>query len=352
MSSPRFEGLDAMRVAASFGVVFLHVSVSAGSPQALEQMVKLRDFALPFLVMTAFFLLTVSLKRKPSASFTEFFPSRLRRLWIPMMAWTIIYSLLFSFPDPILFLTGYRHLWFLQFLFLASLAAYPMISRLGELNRTSTSRTLAICGATTLLYAIFIRSWLESYTGWYSFSSESNISLQIFVSQACTFIAYIPIAVGLGLVSDRIRQMFSEVRCRRVVLIKAFAAMALHLASNNAPLTREIYGIAVFVAALLPWPKISWGPWKVLVAYSYGIYILHFIPIHILWIFLDYTNPELGGAAVLAIALIIYVASFSAAVAVRKLFPANWLIPLVSDHLSEKEIVPRAAATGCRVSVS
>lgn len=85
MTYPRYEGLDAMRVASSFGFVFLHVFVSAGFPPSLEWLVRLRDFALPFLVMSAFFLLTVSLVRKPAEGFADFFRSRVRRLWIPLI---------------------------------------------------------------------------------------------------------------------------------------------------------------------------------------------------------------------------------------------------------------------------
>jgi hypothetical protein len=68
-----------------------------------------------------------------------------------------------------------------------------------------------------------------------------------------------------------------------------------------------------------------------LASYSYGIYILHFFPAQILWLVVAAKNLDLDGATVLGVSVVIYFVSFAAAVLIRKLFPAHWLIiPMVA----------------------
>ena len=64
--SQRYEGLDAFRGLAAFGVVWLHSSVIQDKP-VVETVtwLKLRDFSLPLIVMSSFFVLTISMLRKP-----------------------------------------------------------------------------------------------------------------------------------------------------------------------------------------------------------------------------------------------------------------------------------------------
>jgi peptidoglycan/LPS O-acetylase OafA/YrhL len=141
-AAPVYEGLDAMRVFSSFGVVFLHVCAATGTPQSLETFLKFRDFALPVLVMMSFFLLTASFIRHEEKDFGQFFIRRFARLWIPFFVWTLFYILLTCFLvplmtgfqaaesfSPLVFLTGYRHLWYLQFLFIGSLLVYYCVLR-------------------------------------------------------------------------------------------------------------------------------------------------------------------------------------------------------------------------------
>ena len=343
MTFPRYEGLDGLRVAASFGIVFLHVTVAAGSPNALELFLKFRDSALPLMVMASFFLLTVSLTRKPDGGFAGFFSRRLKRLWLPLIVWSFVYSLteafvipvLFGFapagemPSPIVFFTGYRHLWFLQFIFVGSLLIYPFICWLNGERKPARAKLSFFCFCLTFLYGFLFYSFLKNYTDWDSFSPETDGNLKLFISQAGNYILYIPIAVGCGLMRGRINDLFARAAFRRLSLAVVLVAMAIHVGTNGVPFTKEIYGIAVFLAALQPWKKIPSRTLQTLASYSYGIYILHFLPVQILWMFVAYRNFEPGGAAVFGITVIVYFTSLAAAALIRKLFPAEWLLPLV-----------------------
>ena len=350
----RYEGLDALRVIASFGIVFLHVYVAAGYPNSLDLFLKFRDFALPLMVLSSFFLLTLSLRRKPEAGFASFFSRRLRRLWLPLIVWSFVYSLteafvipvLFGFepagkmPSAVVFFTGYRHLWFLQFIFVGSLAVYPFIYWLDGTRKFSQTKLSLFCFCLTFLYGLLFYTFLKNYTDWDSFKPGTDGNLKLFVSQAGNYILYIPVAVGIGLMSGKINDLFARALFRRLSLAAVLIAAAIHIGSNNIPLTREIYGVAVFLAALQPWRKIPSGTLRALASYSYGIYILHFIMAQILWMFVAYKNFQPGGAAVFGIAIIIYFISFAAAVLIRKLFPADWLLPLVPVSREQEGQIP------------
>jgi peptidoglycan/LPS O-acetylase OafA/YrhL len=156
------------------------------------------------------------------------------------------------------------------------------------------------------------------------------LNQRLFVSQASNYILYIPIAVGIGLMSRKINDLFARTAFRLVSLAIVLIAMIVHVGSGGILLTREIYGVAVFLAALQPWSRIPFNIWQTLASYSYGIYILHFLPAQILWMFVVYKNLEFNGAEVLGITVITYFGSFAMAVLLRKLFPAEWFLPLVA----------------------
>jgi peptidoglycan/LPS O-acetylase OafA/YrhL len=343
MTVSRYQGLDTLRVFASFGIVFFHVYVAAGMPNSLNALLKFRDFALPVMVLSSFFVLTLTVMRKAGGDFSSFFSRRIKRLWVPLMAWTFIYCLseVFLFPtifgaetfgdlpSMVVFLTGFRHLWFLQFIFVGSLAIYPLISRLSSEQKMSRLKLSGFCFLIASFYCLLFYSFLKNYTDWDTFSPESDISLRIFVSQASNYILYIPIAVGLALVSDKINQLFTHARFRYASLAVVLISLVIHLQTTDALLTKEFYGVAVFMAALQPWRKITLNGWDRLASYSYGIYILHFLPVQVLWLVVTYNNAELSGESVLATTIFIYSASFAVTVLIRKIFPAEWLLPLV-----------------------
>jgi peptidoglycan/LPS O-acetylase OafA/YrhL len=133
----------------------------------------------------------------------------------------------------------------------------------------------------------------------------------------------------LGLVSDRLEKLFRYGYIRRLSLLAAVITMALYLGNLPFAAAREIYGAAVFVAALQPWKKIPCRVFRKFVAYSYSIYILHFFGVQMLGILIACHNREAGGVLVIFFSLVIYAASFLAAALIRKLFPFDWMLPLV-----------------------
>lgn len=339
MTSQRFEGLDTLRVICSFSVVLLHVSGLASHSSSIDFLIKFRDFALPVMVLTSFFLLIVSLKNQKQKSFNDFFRQKVKRLWLPLMIWSAIYSLIIGFILPVIFgielfgefispttiVSGYRHLWYLQFLFISSIVIYPFIHYFFDTNKITPLKMSIFSFALTFIYGYFYYFSLKE-----KLVSETNINLDIFLSQTGNYLLYIPVAVGFGLLNDKIKYLFNTQFFRLVSLVIVLATMLIHLKTSVVPLTKELYGTAVFLAALYPWRKNPSQFWRILAAYSYGIYILHFFLVQMLWLFLTYQDININEAFVLILTVIIYFISFSLAYLIRKLLPFDFLLPLIS----------------------
>lgn len=130
LQQDRLPQLDAAKTIAIFGIIWIH---SARSVEMMPAVAKGR-FAVPFFVAAAVLMILRGFCTKPNRSLRRFTTTRLYRLGLPFIAWTIIY-LLFKlakqivapgqandFPGwEILFLGSAYHLWFLPYLIVVSL---------------------------------------------------------------------------------------------------------------------------------------------------------------------------------------------------------------------------------------
>lgn len=345
MTALRFEGLETLRVVCSLGVVFLHVNDVAGYPSSLDWLTKLRDFALPVMVLTSFFLLTISLKNKFQPDFNDFFAHRIKRFWLPLMIWSSIYVLIIAFVFPVIFrielfgeslsprvfLSGYRHLWYLQFLLIGSLVSYPFIYTAFRNKKLFGVPSPVFCVLLTILYGLIYFFALKE-----NLYHETDVNLNIFISQTGNYLLFIPLGIGFGLLSGKINYLFQKSNFRNLSIFLIFLTMMLHLLATGIPFTSELYGTAVFLAALQPWKANSSKIWKILATYSYGIYIVHFFGVQMLWLFMVKQNVGLNAFGVLILTLVIYFLSFLVAIGLRKLLPLDFLIPFVPANSAEK----------------
>lgn len=125
--------VDAMRAVAIYGIVWLHAVRS----ETLEGAKALGRFAVPFFVLAAAFFVFEGIRRQPQRSFGEYVRSRVRRLYVPFLAWSGIY-LAFKlakaavlpeqanlFPGwDILWAGGFYHLWFIPFILAVSVLGF------------------------------------------------------------------------------------------------------------------------------------------------------------------------------------------------------------------------------------
>lgn len=359
-SSPRrYEGLDAFRGLAAFGVVWLHTFYSASNSASVTDhsntWLSLRDFSLPLIVMSSFFVLTISMLRKPETEFSSFFTKRFKRLWIPLFIWTSVYSLLWYFilpkifgsnriygmPTIDMFITGYMHLWFLQFIFLGSLIAYPLLLWLKSKSESERIKIAVLLFLAAAVYTVIFKL-LNQIVQQNLLLFEPSRSLMVFVVQASKYVFFIPVAIGLGLLSNKINNFYKRNFFRICSLIAVLFCLIVHLTTEKNSLTAPLYGIAAFMAALQPWKRIPFRLVYISARYSYGIYILHFFLCEAFQVLVSKGKQEFDSAAIFSIAVLFYVMSFGASVLLRKIIPFDWFIPLVPIELmiSEKKGAP------------
>ena len=355
-SSQRYEGLDAFRGFAAFGVVWLHTVTAGTANQAgfsseVIAWLKLRDFSLPLIVMSSFFVLTISIIRKPESKFSGFFTTRFKRLWIPLFIWTSVYCLMWIFvmppvlgsygfgetPTIDVFIGGYMHLWFLQFIFLGSLIVYPVLGWLRSKSEPERIKIAFLFFSAAAIYAIVFKLFIQTIDQNNLFPFKPSQSLIVFVGQSAKYIFFIPIAVGLGLLIDKINNLYKQNVFRIYSLTAVLFILILHLTLGLIALTAPMYGIAVFIAALQPWKRIRFRLVYISAQYSYGIYILHFFLCDALQVLVIRGKHELESAALFSISVLFYVMSFVAAVLLRKIIPMDWFIPLVPVGLKRSE---------------
>ncbi len=138
----RLPGLDAGRFVAAAAIIWLHTLAIRPSYAWVADAGR---FAVPFFVFSAMVLLGESLRRRrerrdDQSGFGVYVRGRFLRIYVPFLVWTVIYFILRdakhlihnSSPgisiDPAVLLVGTtHHLWFLPFIFLLTVIAYPII---------------------------------------------------------------------------------------------------------------------------------------------------------------------------------------------------------------------------------
>lgn len=135
-ASKRIGGVDAMRFLAVLGVIWVHAMSSASAMRSTSTFGK---FGMTFFAFAAVWLVFESLRRNPARSMTQFMWARFRRLYVPFLAWSVIYLIIRDYkhevviksswvslsPADFLIGTSY-HLWFLPVVFLSVIACFAL----------------------------------------------------------------------------------------------------------------------------------------------------------------------------------------------------------------------------------
>src|SRR3954469_19111484 len=93
LRAPRNLMLDAARGLGSLGVIWVHTIID--SPD-LAKTAAFARYGTAFFAVTAIFFLLHGISSKPDESFVKYATQRFRRLYIPFLAWSLIYLLLRS----------------------------------------------------------------------------------------------------------------------------------------------------------------------------------------------------------------------------------------------------------------
>jgi peptidoglycan/LPS O-acetylase OafA/YrhL len=342
----RYDGLDLFRPLSILGVVLVHFPrvFDLGSDRAFGVMMRLRDCALPIIILTSFFVVTRSLLANPGRTFAQFASNRFMRLSVPCAVWSVAYWFSWeiaeplwrgrsaSWPPPSIILSGYRHLWFLQFLFLGSVVAYPIVRTIGRRVRVwrgAAGAWAAACAAAAFTYWAWGRSFLTACAAT-ALGEQTDVNLRVAIGQAIAYAKYPLLGVAAALVAPTIDGLYRHPTFRIVSTIVAAAACVVHVAALAPTVTRVFYSVTVFVALLRPWPTGLMDWMRPLARLSYPIYVLHpFLAMVVValsgpWL----ATPSIAGLA--AGSLATFGLSAAAASLLRMLPAAEWLLPVVA----------------------
>lgn len=272
-STARRPFFEFARLLAAVSIVWLH---SMRSPEMLGSTV-LGRFAVPFFTAAAVFMICESVARGRRPTVAEYSRSRFLRLYIPFLAWTVIYlnfKLLKGklapdqpndFPGIEVLLTGgFYHLWFLPFVLIVSVIAFAAVrNRMGNaVAETRMALLSAMAGGLLAVkpppsQSIVAETWAEYW--WTALPAAFwGISIAVLVRHA--------------------REVFQK---SQLIPIGGLALFAIAIAwtwhVGRSTLTENLAGIGFLIFALAPWQGHLIRRFASLGALAYGIYLSHLL---------------------------------------------------------------------------
>ncbi|MEX2662698.1 MAG: acyltransferase [Vicinamibacterales bacterium] len=354
-SRQRFVWLDLARGVSLYAIVLIHVVLMLHG-DAQRWFVRLRDFAFPLMILSSFFVLTLAIGAGGQA-LPAMMRRRALRLWVPAVIWTLAYW--FAWPGLVLLLGepaqfaplpevrllvgGFMHLWYLQFLFLASLVALCVLRAGRRAPSWVLQAPLWFALAGICLWARpLVVDRLAPLT------EPGLFSWTVFKRQSLIHAHFIPLGIACGLMANAVHRAGADRRIRRLAVATAVVAATIYLAFPGVRLLREVYSLTVFATLLMPWPSPGWRlPW-LLAEYSYIAYILHYGIAQAVAAIILRATPDVSDGGMVAASVMVYATSLGAALALRRLCPVDWLFPMVkvARHPSSRffQLSPREAS--------
>ncbi len=283
--SSRLALLDATRLFAAIGIIWVH---AAQSDIGLI-LYPIGTFGVPFYICVALLFMTRSLTRQPQASLKHYIGSRVTRVYVPFLAWTVVYLVLaeaktmlaerhFELPPwSVLYAGGQQHLWFLPYLMVVTMLAAVLVRLLQ--HRSVLQKIIAA----TFAVAGLIICWIPEPT-WIA-TRESFGDMEFF---RYAFRAIPSVCFGLALalatcMNGRLPRSNTMLAIGGAILF--IGALLLQHDMGSVKILRACAGVGILLVAL--WPVVVPMIERVgsLGRYSYGIYLSHlvFIRIVVLW---------------------------------------------------------------------
>lgn len=338
----RYDGIDAFRALGIFGIVLFHVYHAGGqvwSP-SIDVLMRLRACSLPIVILISCFVVTRSMLRQPDQPFARFAGRRFWRLGVPCLLWTAIYWLTWHvagrairheaplWPPVTIWLSGYEHLRFLQFLLVGALVVFPLarfVARHPRARWVSAAACVAVAAAYASwgrpsVYVYLTNSWVE----------QADTSLRVALRQGSAHAHFVPLGVAAALAADAIAAWYTRVSFRALTAAALAATLLIHVTGALPGVSRVLYSTSLFVVLLRPWRPGSLAWIRPAVRYSYPIYIIHFALARgaSSWLASGGLTATLPG--LLAASVAVFVGSGLLAAALRRAAPADWFLPLIA----------------------
>jgi len=332
----RFVCLDGCRTYAAIGVVWLH----SLRPEGLGVWEVLGRFGVPLFSASAAYLCVDSVLRsgpKPIGAYTA---GRIKRLLVPFLAWSIIYVIARSIK-PLLMGHGNRidagwhtlwsgtahHLWFLPFIFVATLLLFVLACAVHKVPRAAGVVMLALSAAALAMPLGAVRNWWVAHGGReeniYTASLAGDTLAALLSGAAIAFLcAGKPLATLLG----------NQWRTIGLISLLSFAAVNVALLlTGRVGALENLAGMLLLTFALLPF---DWRILRVLALggpIAFGVYLAHILPVDLMRGILPPYVEKLGistasgwwDITTFGVALIV---SAAVCIVLRRIKPLAWLV--------------------------
>ena len=271
----RIDSLDAARLIAIGLIIFLHTCESP----ALSKLGAAGTFGVPFYLLASLYFQARSFARKPQMPLHHYLLRRIKRLYLPMLAWTFIYLLardikhhFYTHLEPVrwsvsLLWTGSaHHLWFLPMLMIVTVAA-AILNR--ACARRPGIRNAVIIGSAIVgtYLAICPRpDWLN-----YAFDNEGYFFWECWRALPSVFLG---LSIAWWLALGRSGALFTPAVGFAGILVTC-AMVGDQVLHGYSRLERTMSGMGWLMVALTAWS----APWVPALArlgrHAYGIYLVH-----------------------------------------------------------------------------
>jgi surface polysaccharide O-acyltransferase-like enzyme len=311
-SSPRWPLLDVARWPAIYAIVWLHTMGSPHSARTeyLDWSTVLTRFAVPFFVAACVFLVLQGVWHKPQRTFLQYARNRFLRIYVPFLAWSAVYlgfklvkgrflpGQRNDFPGiEILWTGGFYHLWFMPFILVVSLAAFPIAKivhgcewlrwpiAIGSLAAAVALSTPVVAAAIAPDYSAYHNATDARQT-----ISRATSDHQATV-QACNLMVdtlpamFWAMAVGLAFGGGQVR---SPAGSRRIDKPLAASQLLLFVGSmvwlgafGRSALMENLAGVSLLLIGLYPTDSRVLCRVARFPALAYGIYLSHMLPMKV-----------------------------------------------------------------------
>jgi peptidoglycan/LPS O-acetylase OafA/YrhL len=325
-SSDRNPTLDAARLSAALGLIWIHTTFS---PFHI-----LGRFGTSFFVLAAIFFMFHPLGSSPRPAYGTYVWKRFRRLYIPFAAWSLIYFIIrevkrLIFHEPLLdvgwgrFVAGTSmQFWFLPFILLACILCFPLAPIFERMGKKKLLLLPPIIAA----------------GAWIALAPRPQLGIRdevakYFVNSAWTFAPSVFWALALAIVYPLLPARLRQSRWLAVLGLGLTASCIYYLwtirqAVDPLPsLPRTLAGVGWLLVALVPLRSRVVLLVAPLGKYSYGIYLVHALFVASLHsVFKSFHITSTAWLDILVVAAA-FTASAWLTVALRKHRWTSWLVP-------------------------
>jgi surface polysaccharide O-acyltransferase-like enzyme len=321
-AAPRLGALDLARLAAAYGVIWIH---TPRTEQLLHSRV-LGRFAVPFFVAAAVLFVCDSVRRYPHRTYLKFAYARVVRLYVPFLAWTVIY-LLFkaakaaAAPEltnelpgwEAFWAGGFYHLWFMPFILVISILAFGVARfAIGHASREAAAGMLSLLGAIVLAF-MPPPAWVAGVGSWgkleWNALPAALAGLALAASCGC----------HPGLVSQRPKSAIAS-------MLVALGCMGWLWYSPRATEAATLAGVSVLIAALACPASLIPRACQALGGLAFGIYLSHLLFIKTAEAIAAKLHWPIDGQLDVAIFLVAVVASTALSYLLSRWRATRWLV--------------------------